>query len=336
MVRFFDRNVVAHGWRCLRSRHRESSCTRCALLCPHHAIALGTTPTIDLEKCTGCGVCIGVCPTGAFELPGFSYAGILTRLPGRDNVMIACGRSHAGADLIVPCLGALNADFLIASAILADSDLALDSSPCAACDGKEGLQVALATAIFACAALEQAGIESRPRIAPVRPAGSEDVSRRDLFSYVRSQAATAVARAISEEEGTETPVRGLPSLASPTRALAISLLRKKAGPPVPHSGTLPFYTLSIAAGCDGCGICAKYCSTGALSLEQAAGKLSIRHNPSDCIGCGLCHDACSRRLINLRPLQSMEPVLSGETLVLFQTAVLPCARCGHEFAPHGG
>lgn len=25
-------------------------------------------PTVDAEKCTGCGSCVGVCPVGVFEL----------------------------------------------------------------------------------------------------------------------------------------------------------------------------------------------------------------------------------------------------------------------------
>lgn len=54
--------------RCLAVR---GGCSTCVERCPDHAVLLvGGVPAVDEAACSGCGICVGVCPapTLAFEL----------------------------------------------------------------------------------------------------------------------------------------------------------------------------------------------------------------------------------------------------------------------------
>lgn len=70
---------------CLRAW--GSSCSRCKLFCPEQAISLAQdrVPVIDVSRCSGCGVCVGVCD--AFTIPGFGLAELHGRI--RTKALIA-------------------------------------------------------------------------------------------------------------------------------------------------------------------------------------------------------------------------------------------------------
>jgi MinD superfamily P-loop ATPase len=40
-------------------------CGKCETVCVYKAIVCGDSLTIDKKRCTGCGLCVSVCPTGA-------------------------------------------------------------------------------------------------------------------------------------------------------------------------------------------------------------------------------------------------------------------------------
>jgi ferredoxin-type protein NapF len=77
--RALDRAVRSEAWSlravagdaCL-PRHGVV-CSSCRDVCPEHAITFPLTsrvptPSIDSERCTGCGACVGVCPAAALSL----------------------------------------------------------------------------------------------------------------------------------------------------------------------------------------------------------------------------------------------------------------------------
>ena len=57
---------------------QEIPCNPCEASCPFHAIVIGEdiskNPILDLEKCTGCGTCVAVCPGLAIFLENKSYS----------------------------------------------------------------------------------------------------------------------------------------------------------------------------------------------------------------------------------------------------------------------
>ena len=62
-------------------------CNPCETSCPQHAITIGDNitnlPSVDPEKCVGCGMCVAVCPGLAIFVINAHYA------PGRASIMFA-------------------------------------------------------------------------------------------------------------------------------------------------------------------------------------------------------------------------------------------------------
>lgn len=56
----------------------EIPCNPCETACPQHAITVGkeitAIPVIDIESCTGCGICVAACPGLAIYLKQRLYA----------------------------------------------------------------------------------------------------------------------------------------------------------------------------------------------------------------------------------------------------------------------
>jgi len=59
------------GWRDLSPEVDVEKCTGCGLCylyCPDAAISKGKPPKIDYRYCKGCGICANICPVKAIEM----------------------------------------------------------------------------------------------------------------------------------------------------------------------------------------------------------------------------------------------------------------------------
>ncbi len=107
--------------------------------------------------------------------------------------------------------------------------------------------------------------------------------------------------------------------------------------------------LQVAPNCDGCGICARFCPTGALRLETASakdavagvvpeadgggdedghGSLFLRHRPLLCTGCGFCQGICLRGAISYMPTVHTRYLCMDRDKVLIRFKKFICSRCG--------
>jgi pyruvate ferredoxin oxidoreductase delta subunit len=56
--------------------------------------------------------------------------------------------------------------------------------------------------------------------------------------------------------------------------------------------------------CAACGLCAKFCPAGIVTVEKAAekgGKHDVRFDWEFCKGCGVCMTSCARHCIEMQP-----------------------------------
>lgn len=54
--------------KCLASKSGRLACLQCWAFCPEAVIAKEVPITVNLDYCKGCGICAGVCPTGAVTM----------------------------------------------------------------------------------------------------------------------------------------------------------------------------------------------------------------------------------------------------------------------------
>ncbi len=98
---FESRNLKVDSQQCAKLRHRKSTCKRCIDQCPEQAITIQTTIQVNPDRCTGCGICASVCPTGALEASNPNNAELLSRIEQRKNsatIAFACSRAIKSAD----------------------------------------------------------------------------------------------------------------------------------------------------------------------------------------------------------------------------------------------
>ena len=266
--------------RCLHRRLKKDECRMCENICPQKSIAVKIenqeSPVKIDASCTGCGICAAHCPGGALRVEG---SGVRTLAVNGEAAEVYCTRLKA--DGALSCLGQLNAHRLAAWALQAgEIRLRLDEDFCARC--RPG--VADAVREFAANAdewLRRLG-HGRVRMVAADRRGFGRVGRRELFSLCFSRIRGQVART-------------LPLTAAETeddRRLLAGLLAERRLH-VPEGDAAPlFWGAAVTERCDLCGVCARACQRGALTLRQEGTTVSLWHDQSRCAGCRLCQRLC--------------------------------------------
>ncbi len=97
---------------------------------------------------------------------------------------------------------------------------------------------------------------------------------------------------------------------------------------VPHR-TLRMKKIEVDEGkCVLCGTCAKFCPTGAITLEEETAKI----DKDACMGCGACMNVCSENAIELE--RELGPVIKTKNLLINQEDCVACQMC-EEGCPTG-
>lgn len=317
-----DVRPTAHPSRCSRAASPRSRCALCARYCPSQSVSITASGPSLHTTCTGCDICLAVCPDAVFSRPGLTDEALLMRLLAsrRDRALtIACTASH-GAAASVRCLGRLNALLLFHLAAAGIDDITLEMGPCARCSLVRGLGH-LADGIDAGVRLARSvGVELRVKKAcgdddSGRPPGRS--SRRELFGIFRRT----------------NPAPALPSARSPImhpelRRSARAILSTRLTEFVEPAGRCwPFWQVAVdAARCSGCKACSAVCAASALMRQERADTVRLSFDPGECTGCGACVSTCRTGALTLEPAR-LDAVLRGEA-TLFMTAVHRCRLCG--------
>jgi ferredoxin len=339
------RAIKVHPQQCTRLRHRRSACTLCADSCPVEAISWGKSLEVNADKCTSCGLCAAVCPTGTLEAQAPTDVELVQQVRGEagkgSGVVFACPRLlkvEDGSSIQVNCLGRLDASFLVAAIAWGAKELMLVDGQCEQCRDRNGREIAERAVATAGAVLDSFEVPHRISFVqhmPRRQGGQSaarqprpgDVSRRDFFSLLmgRAKQTAAVALdgalgALSEQTAAARPLaRGEMPVAAPIRQRLLSAALKRLGEPVhplAENVESPWAQFTYSDTCIGCQMCAHFCPTGALTKPAEPGSAGVIFTPSLCTGCGLCRDLCHWKSVTLSPLRDLTKVATDSPELL--------------------
>jgi Fe-S-cluster-containing hydrogenase component 2 len=334
---------------CAKVRHRRSTCTRCADVCPTQAITWETSLQVDADKCTGCGLCAAVCPTGALEARDPADAELVVRVRDlakeRPAVTFACpnclqaGFASGESCVRVSCLGRLDESVLVGSVAWGARELSLVDGACEACSNSSGREVAGGMVERSRSLLQALGVEApisfvakMPGAQPTQKraptaTSSSGVSRRDFFGLfvggTKKTAAVAVEAVLSPQEvlSRQSPIkRGeQPQLLPEKRKLLLAALRRLGQPVSPSLEQSALWSdVSFTQACNGCRMCAQFCPTGALRKVDEGLQPQLEFRLSHCTACNLCKDLCYWKAVSLSSSVDLDRVMADSAELLLE------------------
>lgn len=323
-----------------------SSCTRCEMLCPGDAITLAAQglPSIDQDRCLGCGVCSGACD--AFVLQGFALPDLRRRLQmcaSRFGEVILTSTSCVSADedyadnvVVLPSLGMLSAEFL--ACLLTESiSVVIAGEMSDLFDERQGgvvAEVLLSEAVAAAEAWTGRSIDYRESI----PNAQETVGLKTEVGDNRREFLDALMTLLMADDARGSEIHEDTSVEASIHHRVIVQRHAISGVEVPRVNTyMPggrfkqtlwpkrrllleacynqpaieeCVTLQISttdpAGCNDCLACVTACPSKARFAHRDDGLLEF--DGRWCMGCSLCVSACPTQAITMEVLLPADAV----------------------------
>ena len=281
-------------------------CSKCVDLCPAPgALRIANDSVIvSSEHCIECGICAGVCPVAAIQMPKFSedaYRGLLKAVHGssapKKTLVITCNKSSVPQQPWMDVeevrgIGSLGVRQL---AMAADSSIGalLVYCPDGLCAGKEN---------------------------PKRAANMISLivgENGPIIAYLEGSAGTLQMNQI--HNSAQTHDRALTLAGAPWKDYVKSL--KAISRPEAHVNEFGFTQMEVADSCTLCYACVEACPhQGALAIQQ--GKLIF--GPEECTGCGYCEQICPERSITL---SEMVGPMNLTARTVYRDELMRCAKC---------
>jgi len=285
-------NPVYTKEHCIAFNQSMSICSECKKACPHDAITFlrGKEVKIDEVDCTGCGICVQVCPSQALE-PKHSY---------QSEVPIKCSQVKGGAQT-VQCLGQLSPTDMLRLAG-SKNTLTMVRSDCEGCKiGTERIPEFLEENIVkakALAKVKDREISAKVQILEKFDAADnpERMSRRDLlrggFKGLQTTASDMLAPLDPGGEEEKTLPR---EMQRQYRIIQSSQPEQEE--------LVPWVLPRVDDGCVMCPMCTKACPTDAFQRDyhpkDKEGGSVLMLEPEKCNGCNACVTACPTKVITL-------------------------------------
>ncbi len=317
-----SRSLEVNSLRCTRVRHKSSDCTLCHMYCATDAIKMserpGMTIKIDRDKCTDCGICVNVCPTDSYRFLVNTHKDIMLNLikniRKNGSIHIYCSqRVEADDSVFVNCHGILEMTDILTLYLSGASKITFRYDDCEECVIKNGYKILsqsienlkLLTTMFSY--LVGTEITKSPSEIVIQFSKQFDiveikeevkveelVDRRGMFSFYKNRgvdSAKSVAGYLIPREEPDRVLVSFETYQPNSRARFLDTIMKLGDLLVDTVQTGRYFNMiEIDSDCVYCGVCAKFCPTGALSIDED--RTELRFNPSKCVSCYLCQPAC--------------------------------------------
>lgn len=339
---------------CTRYRFRYSECSRCLDACPHDALTL-TQEGVEIaaERCRNCALCAAACQAEALVATNLPRNAILADVRS-EPLTLACAPSGEPADVIVPCLGAVDP---VALAELGRRSVTVElhgSDHCADCEHAARGPECLAQSLEGRERLRPSSAQQDwPQVVVVRrerPAAGADpneaaatghaASRRHLFRRFLGRGVDAIADAA--QPATEPAAMKAIRVDAPVamerreRLRAIWPHEDDMDAAIEPHARLPLGLVAMERSrCTACEACARACPTAAIEVAESATGWGIVFRASRCVGCGVCIEVCQHGALAMAARIAAREAVAGP-VTLHALPKKRCSRCDRFFLADPG
>lgn len=345
---------------CLPLRSPKSSCRLCVENCPTKAIEIEQDSIKVADAvCTGCGACFNLCPTGVFEMTNIDSDSLFERakdLIARDKtIKIECYKvpfeNSTPRSLRLPCFAHITPSLILRILSLgAEEVMVRDAGICEVCESRCGARVAKHTISKTQKLLENLRLKQKAAIIAEGVSinslvyeserlrdykDDPELSRREIFSIFKKEAKKAVEGIIKKEALVKVEAKERLKKAVPKERDELIKIFKKPGllSYKAKTNSSIFPVVSVNQGCNMCRLCALFCPTDALAIEDTEKGAGIVFKTATCTGCNLCVDVCAEKAIALNDKEVlMEDMVKQNKAMLIWFDKVCCASCGRIFA----
>lgn len=252
----------------------------------------GYAVEIDPERCTGCGLCVQSCPSGALEYDLLTPLESIQGQRTEAEASLTCSQSGAGGPQL-PCLGRVTPALLSAAGGWG-IPLTLIHGECAGCQvGGWEVPQRLSEVARETNTLREA--TGRPAEITVRPAQLSDAQKSQNIS--RRGALSALLRVGSKQVAQRLPEKPLPFVdwSEPAQRTPTEWQwrKKSLGQPLPQEVGIHWPAPLVDDSCIDCPVCSNVCPTQAITRDlQPEGGVRLLLDLSACTSCMACVRSC--------------------------------------------
>ena len=288
--------------RCLRSRYRKSTCSKCIAACVNQAVTLDDRKiSRNPDQCKGCLLCVSSCPSDAFQWESGWHWNLVGTVQKQPQALIGCQKTLSmGNHAVIPCLGLISEEFVMALFFSIETPVYVDTTQCGTCENSHTLP---AFERKLSRVSEKLGISVADRIRLLRDKSQthdmqREVGRRKFFGELRNIIAPGSGRKRAPVAVPDTSSFSQKKQPVNSELLLFTVLQAPdniRGRILDHY----FYSMTIGSQCELCSKCAAMCPTGALKLKKAEGNKALQFRMFNCNGCKLCQEFCRQQAISL-------------------------------------
>jgi len=331
---------------CVRAASKFSNCTKCIDTCPDSISLVDNLPSFTVSTGVEAAACVGVCPTEAFSLSGFSTTEFFFSFLESKVRLIS-------PKINVPCVSVLSAEHLISLALVSEETITIDLS---SYDDRsllfEYIEKSIEEANFVLSSFSDKQLDSNYVVQKNETQESEPneeiTSRRSFLGNASLKGVVKHKKAFDDAVDADdmqhfqidaSVIAKIKDKQLPNKRKILFTALKRAGVPDVYE-VLPEEEISFASqkfideSCTNCQICYRICPTGALSSN---GKFSLIHfDAMLCVKCHLCHDTCEPDSIHLQSGFEIKEFFEPTQRTLATFNIKRCNECGNNFTYTGG